>query len=92
MNAALREECRRDLELAGAAMGRVFDATGNPDEYARRLIQLALLIGSAKLMGKSVADCYGEARLGIPSEWWPFLDPLFSFRASGAQLAQAAAQ
>jgi hypothetical protein len=77
-----RDACRVDLEVAGAAMERVFAATGNADEYAKRLLRLALLIGSSKLLGKSMADTWKDARPGVPTEWWPFLDQLFGRQGS----------
>lgn len=81
MDAATREACRRDLEVAGAAMGRVFDRTGDADAYAQRMIRFLLLVGSRKLLGKSLPECYAEARGGIPSEWHPFLDRMFGLGA-----------
>ncbi len=75
-----REASRIDLAAAGEAITRVFDRTGNGELYAERMVKLLLVFGTRKMLGRTIPEIYGEARLGLPAEWRPFLDPMFGFR------------
>jgi hypothetical protein len=62
-------------------MVAVFELTGDADAYSKKLVSLALIVGTRLLMRKSIAECYTQARPGFPEDWHRFLDAMFGFKA-----------